>query len=293
MSNSNLPDDFDILESFDYVDRDFDTLYARLQSLVVSVWPNWNLLRASWDNYLLGLMSHVGDIVNYYRDNRLRESYPLTAVLRESLIRLGGLVGYELYGPTAATATEKFTLDDGVAAGDVLIPAGTQVLTKRIGGAQPLKWQTESDLTILAGATEGTVSVRNTETKNETRTSSGAKNQEYTMSGLSYIDGTLDVSAANGAYTEVDNFLGSTSTDRHYTVIVNTLNQAIVQFGDGLQGEIPVGTISMIYEIGGGSTGEVESGTITRSTDEWLISRSFHSGMFSSAANRLPRSTLA
>lgn len=261
--SSSLPDDFDILESFDYVDRDLDTIYARLQSLVVSVWPNWNTIRASWDNYLLALFAHVGDILNYYRDNRLRESFLLTAILRESVIRIGALVGYELHGPVPATATELFTLVNGTTPGDVTIPEGSLILTKRLGGQSQQRWQVSADVVIPSGSTTGLGSVEHTTTRTEFKTSTGLQDQEFTMGHVDYIDGTMEITAANGVYSEVDDFLSTGPTDRHFTLITDVDGRAVVRFGDGNNGEIPVGTIDFIYKTGGGEVGEVEIGTIT------------------------------
>lgn len=270
--SSSLPDDYDLLKSFDYVDRDFDTLYERLQALVVSVWPNWNTIRASWDNYLLGLFAHVGDILNYYRDNRLRESFLLTAVLRESVIRLGALVGYELLGPTAATATEQFTLVDGTTPGDVTIPEGSVVMTKRLGGETQQRWQVSADVVIPTPGTVGLGTVEHTTTRTEFKTSSAAASQEFTMGHVDYIDGTMTITAADGTYTEVDDFLSSRPTDRHFTLITDVDGRAVVRFGDGSNGSIPQGSITFVYKTGGGEIGEVEIGTITELQGNFLDS---------------------
>lgn len=257
---SNLPSDFDLLRSFDYTDRDFDTIYSRLQDLVVSVWPTWGKVKASWDNYLLGLMAHASDTVHFYRDNRLRESFLATAKLRESVILLGQLVDYELFGPIPATVDLTFILS-APAAGNVTIPEGTVAETS---GRLKLAFQTTADLVILAGNLTGTVGGENSTARTEERTSDGTADQRLLLTYRNMIDGSMEITAANGAYTEVDNFLSSGSTERHFTLAADTQGRPIVTFGDGTNGEIPTGTITFGYNTGGGRVGRVEANTITR-----------------------------
>lgn len=266
---SSLPSDFDILRSFDYVDRDFDTIYERLLDLASSVWPTWGKIKASWDNFLLGLMSHNSDVVHFYRDNRLRENFLLTAKLRQSVILLGQWVGYELYGPAPATVDLTFTLVGGPAAGDVTIPAGTVIKTT---GRLQLQFKLESDVVITAGNTTGSGTAENAIARSETRTSDDTADQRFLLTYTSYVDGSMEISAANGTYAEVDTFLSSGPTDRHYTLTVDTLHRPIPQFGDGKNGEIPQGTITSGYDTGGGRIGLVEAGTVTSLQGSFLDS---------------------
>jgi len=255
---SSLPIDFNILRSFDYVDRDLDTIYLRLLDLVTSVWPTWGRIKASWDNYLLGLMSHNSDVVHFYRDNRLRESFLATAKLRESVNNLGAWVNYELYGPQPATVDLTFSIPL-IAAADVTIPAGTVIQTT---GRLRLSFQLQSDVVIPAGLLSAIGTAENSTARTEDRVSDGTADQRYTLTYRNYIDPSMDVTAANGAYTEVDTFLSSGPTDRHYTLTTDTEGRPIIQFGDGLLGEVPQGTITAVYNTGGGVIGQVEAGTV-------------------------------
>lgn len=256
---SSLPNEFDILESFDYVDRDLDTIYERLLDLVTSVWPTWGRIKASWDNYLLGLMAHNSDVVHFYRDNRLRESFLATAKLRESVINLGAWVNYELFGPQPATADLTFSIPTAAAA-DVTIPAGT---VSKTTGRIKLDFQLRSAVVIPAGLLSASGTAENSTARTEDRVSDGTADQRYILTYRNYIDGSMSITAANGTYTEVDTFLSSGPTDRHYTLTVDTQGRPIPQFGDGALGEIPQGTITSAYNTGGGVIGQVEADTIT------------------------------
>jgi predicted phage baseplate assembly protein len=82
------------------------------------------------------------------------------------------------------------------------------------------------------------------------------------------VDPTVVVVVNEGGFditwTKVDNFLASSSTDRHFTTTVNANDQVIITFGDGNLGKIPPlgSAITASYRIGGGTRGNVGAGQI-------------------------------
>jgi predicted phage baseplate assembly protein len=72
------------------------------------------------------------------------------------------------------------------------------------------------------------------------------------------------VSAGNGDYTEVVNFLGSTAAAPHFLVLVDQADRATIRFGNGMNGAVPSGTISVRYKTGGGAVGNVNAGTLVK-----------------------------
>ena len=115
-----------------YLERDFDSLRARLIELVESVFPDWTEHEvASFGDILLELFAFVGDTLGFYLDAQIRETRIVTATQRRSLIALARLVGYRLPGAQAATATVSLDLDAAMA-GDVLIAAGQVLRTQTI-----------------------------------------------------------------------------------------------------------------------------------------------------------------
>lgn len=90
-------------------------------------------------------------------------------------------------------------------------------------------------------------------------TGSGNSGQEYTLARANYIGGTLEIEVDGVAWTEVENFINSSSLDRHFTVEVGSDNLVLVSFGDGDNGAIPpVGSvINAYYRIGADTDGNV------------------------------------
>lgn len=242
----------------DYTDKDFDSLRLRLRNLVRSVFPEWTDFNvANFGNILLELFAHTGDILTFYQDNQARQSRITTATQRKALIGLVKLIGFVPATATAATADLVISL--AVApTGDVLFPKGTIVKTQQV--TSTTAYQLLADALIPAGANPATVTIsaENSATDDETFVSSGVPNQSVTLSNTPYIDGTLILTAANGTYDQVDNFLDSAPADRHYTLTVDQNDTATLTFGNGVNGAVPVGTITAEYKIGGGSVGRVD-----------------------------------
>ncbi|HEV8678260.1 MAG TPA: hypothetical protein VGQ90_02705, partial [Stellaceae bacterium] len=70
------------------------------------------------------LWSAVADVLTFYQERTANEAFLRTATLRDSVLRLVRLIGYELAPGAAATTLLAFTLDAGATA---LIPIGTRV----------------------------------------------------------------------------------------------------------------------------------------------------------------------
>ena len=247
----------------DYSDRDFDSLRARLQNLVRGVFPTWTAYEvANFGNILLELFSFVGDTLSFYLDNQGRESKIISATQRKNMIALAKLLAYSPSSAKAATATVTFSLL-AVPIDDVVIPVGTIVRTTNV--ADSVEFQLTAAATIPAGSNPPEIQtvVDNSKGKVDVFASSALPNQTITLSGIPYIDASANISATDGTYTEVVNFLDSTSTDRHFVVVVDQGDQAEVRFGNGANGAIPQGTITVIYSIGGGARGNVAAETIT------------------------------
>jgi hypothetical protein len=246
----------------DYTDIDFDSLRVRLYALIQSVFPEWTDQNvANFGNLLIELFAFVGDVLTFYLDNHGRESRIATATQRRSLLGLAKLIGYTVPGATAATADVTVSIPSN-ANNDILFPAGTVVSTAEV--VDPVEFQLEADATILTGTQSITAGVKNSLPAQDTFTSNGLANQEYTLTSTPYLDDSAVVVAANGTFTQVDNFLESTTTDKHFVVVVDQNDRARVRFGNGTNGVIPTGTITIDYETGGGASGNVEASTITR-----------------------------
>ena len=250
--------------STDYTSKDFDSLRVRLQSLVRSVFPTWTDYNvANFGNVLLELYAFVGDVLTYYQDNQARESRLLTATQRKNLIALTKLLGFTPAGARAASVDETFALAAPPAA-PVTIPAGTVIRTPSV--TTPIAFQLLADLVIPAGAAPpvGIGPIEHSMPYTDQFAATGLPNQQLALRSTPYLDNSALVTAANGAFVQVQNFLGSAATDRHFTVVVDQNDKATLRFGNGTNGALPVGTITIAYKTGGGAAGNVDARTLTK-----------------------------
>lgn len=246
----------------DYTDRDFDSIDARLVQLLRSVFPDWTDFQvATFANHLRELYSHVGDTFHFYLNNQGRESRIVTATQRKNLIGLAKLINFiptsNIAGTTDLTVTLAAPPID-----DFNLPLAQVVRTANI--TSPVEFRLLAPLTISAAANPptATVSVENAEPISESFTSSGLPNQEFELAETPFVDSSASIVASNGTYTQVVNFLQSTSSDRDFVVVVDQNDRATIKFGNGTNGEIPTGSIDIDYKIGGGVIGNVEVGDI-------------------------------
>jgi len=245
--------------SVDYTSRDFDSLRARLISLIQSVFPDWTDFEvAGFGNVLLEMYAFVGDVLTFYLDNQARESRLGTATQRKNVIALARMLGYRLHGAQAATAEVEISLTRPPTA-DVTIPAGTIVRTQEV--TEPLRFQLLSDVTFPADQDppHTTGIVEHSKTYTQLFDARGLANQDLVLDHTPYLDGSAAVSATSGSYTERESLLGSGPNDRHFMVLVDQSDRATIRFGDGASGAPPTGTISVTYKTGGGAGGNVDA----------------------------------
>ncbi len=250
----------------DYSDKDFDSVRVRLQNIIKSVFPDWtDFNRANFGNILLDSFAFVFDILSFYQDSQSAESRIGSATQRESLLSLVKLIGYRPATATAAQATVAITIPAAVA-GDCVFPAGTIVMTEEI--TDPIEYQLLSTLTIPSGQTSVSGTAENSETRSDVFTSNGLANQTFPLTATPYIDASAIVSAGNGAYTEVADFLSSSVSNsnggRDFTISVDQNDRATIRFGNGVNGTIPVGSIAVTYKTGGGQAGRVDAGKLKK-----------------------------
>ncbi len=258
-------------ENLDYTDKDFESVLARLQNVIQSVFPEWtDFNRGNFGNIILESFAFVADVVLFYQDAQSRESRIVTARLRRNLLALSKLIGFTPKLASAASTDALFTITkpDGVTApdNDVELLKGQVVKTSKI--TDPIEFQLLDDFTHPASSTQSIITVEHSEFFVDGFQSNSLANQEFDLTRFPFLEVPTTpagaVSAGNGGYTEVDDFLDSTATDLHFVVIVDERDQAILRFGNGTNGAIPVGSISAEYKIGGGAVGNVDSGNINR-----------------------------
>lgn len=248
----------------DYTNLDFASLRARLYALYESAFPDRELDSdevALLDAVMLECFAWVGDVLVYKLDANVRESFLAWLTQRRSALALSRQYGYVPRTPGAATVDVTFTLAASPAQ-DVTIPAGTVVRTKAV--ASPVRFQTLEEVVIAAAADppEATVTVEQSTSHSEAVTANGARDFQHRLRYAPYLADSLAVVAGNGAYTVVDSMVESDPSDRHLKVIVDEQDRATLQFGDGVVGAPPQGTVAISYKTGGGAVGNVEAGAI-------------------------------
>jgi hypothetical protein len=246
----------------DYTDKDFDSLLVRIRALIRSAFPEWSDENvANFGNILTEAFCHIGDVLCFNIDSAAAESRLGTATQRRSLLALAKLIGF---APATAAAAEVTILVSipGPLAGDVPFVAGDYISTAEV--VEPVRFRVLNTTLLHAGATTAELSCRNSDLVTEQTTSTGLANQEVVLSRTPYLDNSLIIVAANGAYIQVRNFLDSDSADLHFVVVVDQSDRAHVRFGSGVNGTVPVGVITFQYETGGGERGNVPPGVVTK-----------------------------
>lgn len=249
--------------SKDYTDYDFDAVRARLHNLIGSAFPTWkDQDTANFGNVLVEAFAFVGDVLGFYQDNQGREAFLPTATQRASILKLCKLIGYRPRGNTASTVDLELTLA-APAQARVVVPARTRVRTEAI--VEPLIFETLVEVVFEVGEVgPKLVAAENAELREELFTARGLPNFEARMSGAPFLDGSLQVESSAGSFTVVDSFLSSAGVDRHCTVVVDEAQRATVRFGNGINGAVPTGTVTVRYRVGGGSRGRAEEGKVRR-----------------------------
>lgn len=249
-------------ENLDYTTKDYASIRRRVFRLIATVFPEWTNQRVyDIGNLLVESFAAVMDILTFYQDRQAEESRWSTANLRKNIIAMTKLIAYTPRGARAATTTETFTLA-AAAVADITIEKGRKVRTEKIRDS--VAFQLLEDLIIPAGTTVATAVVEHSEFQEDTFVSDGTAGQRFTLSKRPYLDGTAAPVAGNGDYVVVDNLVSSDGTDRHCTLTVNENDVATIVFGDGRNGRIPIGTISVPYKTGGGKVGRLEENALKK-----------------------------
>jgi hypothetical protein len=132
-----------------YLKVDYQSHKDALLQRVRARWPqNWNdFLANSFGIVLVDIVAWSTATLAFMVNRVAGENYISTMTLRESAVRLGGLVGYQLHGPLPATVSCEATLNSAAAA-DVTIQQGTLI---RTADAAAIPFEVTKDYVIEAG----------------------------------------------------------------------------------------------------------------------------------------------
>jgi hypothetical protein len=253
-----------VFETLNYTDLDFTALKARLQGLILSLFPDWPIDRAAeFGNILLDAFAFVGDITNFNNDGNYREAYVSTAQLLQSMLNLAEGLGVDIPLQEASTVDVVFSMNS-LRPTDVLIPANTRISTE---GSDPIEFRVVTAATILANTLSISTAVENSSQTEEEIFPTGISWFITWLSSTPFLRIESVVDSLGFVWTEQDSLIRSLPTDRHFETQVNAAGRCRIRFGNGIMGMIPNETMTFSYIIGGGSSGNVAKNTLTTLID--------------------------
>lgn len=265
--------------AIDYTSRDHQSIVADIIRAIPFYCPEWTDHNDTDPGIALA-KSFAGtlDVLHFYIDRAAGEMYLPTLVKRESIVKIGKLVGFELRSVTPASADVVFTLP-GPLASDLTIPKGFKVQTVASSQQTPITYETSQNLVIPAGETEGTMTVVEGVSGTETLgTSNGQAFQKIAVEASIIIESSFvfEVDEGSGflAWERVESFVNSGPTDIHFRAELDAEELITVFLGDNLQGKIPVNGADFRTQFRkitgdrGGVFGNVGADTITLALDQ-------------------------
>lgn len=126
---------------------------------------------------------------------------------------------------------------------------------------EPVQFQLLQDALFAAGVNPPIAKVlgEHSESHVQRFDARGEAHLELVLQHTPFLDGSAKVSTPSGPYTEVESFLGSRQGDRHFTLLVDQSDRAVLRFGDGGAGLPPSGTVTVRYKTGGGPRGNLDA----------------------------------
>lgn len=265
------------LPPIDYSSRDWQSLRADLISAKRQRMPEWTSESPNdFGIVMIELFAYVGDMLSFYADRVANEAFLDTAVLRSSVFSHARLLDYRPTGLGSATTTLQFTTP--ASAGDVTIPAGTRVQTIPDPGMAPIIFETDAEL-VISTAHVGTVTATQglTITDEIVGASTGSLYQRFALFRSPVVDGSVQVTvvetdtALQWAY--YDHLIDAGPNDPAYTTTVDEGGITWVEFGDDVNGRVPVSgaQLQVTYRVADGSNGNVGAGTLTQLTTPVVV----------------------
>lgn len=260
----------------DYTSKDYESFRNDMIKQLGIKMPEYTDIRQSDAGIvILELLAQGLDIISYYQDVIANEAFLVTEEQRSNALKWCQVLGYVPRPSTPAEFTQVFVLIDKQTT-DTLIPAGTSVKTASSLTEPSVYFETAEDLIIPAGNL-GNEKDENGNYKYTVKvvqgmsilselvgSSTGAPDQSFTLGYSPVILDSISVIIDEGngfrEWRRVDNFVDSTATSQDYVAVINENDEAVITFGDGIFGKIPLehsNGIYCSYRIGGGTSGNV------------------------------------
>lgn len=240
-------------------DTHFDDLQARIQIKFIESFNDFAL--SSLGIMLVDIIAFGLDSLSFYLDRRATDMYLETARSRKSVARLTRQVGYKMRAATASSTDLQVSIANPQAF-TVPIPSGFQ-----FQGPNDLVFEAAQEVEFSpAEQTAGTtkvVPVYQGQTFTETFVSDGSANQVFRLRRVPednfVVSGSVVVTVDGGSWEESE-FLTFDATDQ-FEVGYND-DPPTVRFGDGVAGNIPTNTATIVVTYVASRGEDVGSGTI-------------------------------
>lgn len=246
---------------FNYTTYNFDEIRTELENRLKSqsVWKD-GAYRSSTGSMLLDLMAAVGTLVGYYNERRAEESYIKTAKNRSSIINLVRLINYNPKRNVSSAGILRFSIND-VYSKSIFIPTWTECQT-----SDGIKFLVASGGVILPGQTYVDVNAIQGELVTISNISTGELNQEYNINDTAVENTHVIVTVGNEVWTQVDSFIDSTTTSKHFIIRPELDGTITIVFGNNIFGKAPdvSSLIQIEYVKSNGSLGNIYTlGSVT------------------------------
>lgn len=243
----------------DFTGRDKAAYFDRAVRAAESRFSWTETEAASFIRLFLESGGTIGGLISYYANRNGREAHLVTCTDLINAIRHALKFDYVPRRRTASQVSLTFTLA-ATAVNPVTFEQGSIVRSKSVQNV--IATQLLSDLTIPASAIDGSVTAENSEQHIETYQPTTQPNQQFPLSFSPFIAFDSFIDSVSSDWAEVVHWRNSGPEDAHYRLLLNTDQEATVEFGDGVQGRLPVGLTTVSYRSGGGevpiSAGEIE-----------------------------------
>jgi uncharacterized phage protein gp47/JayE len=255
----------------DYTAADYADIVVDLLRRAEQVVPEWtSRSQADFGVVLAEQWAHAADLNNYAIDRMLRESFLPTAITRESILTLAGMLSYVSHANISATGTVTL-VSDSDAVEPIVVPAGTRLSSVYVEAIDsPVIFETVAEATVPPAGGEVVVDIAEgeTTTKLQIGISNGKPSQRVSIGRDRVIEGSVrlhvEAEHADLEWTRLTRLVFAGPTDLAFAVRPDALGGTVVALGDGVNGAIPQlgARIYATFKVGVGMSGNLSAGKI-------------------------------
>lgn len=261
-----------------YISRDFVQINADIKQNLRSAIPTVNdFLESNEGRFLIDQWSGIAEMLGFVIDRQAAETYVDTVETRANLISLLKLIGYRPLNPSPERAVLTLTRTGDNDSENLTIPKHSEFSAFAKNGTA-LVFSTEADVTIPAGESSVEVTAAQGTWASLNYTSNGGAGQSFILPSVLVAEGYVEVQVNGQSWNLAENnsFVGHLPTDHVYRVVALTDKRMLVEFGDGIEGMIPIKghNIKIDYMITQHVNGHVNANTIIGSLTSNLAVRS-------------------